>query len=584
MNDGSQIAVIGGGPAGSFFSYFFLDLAERVGIEATVDIYEHKDFSCYGPPGCNHCGGIVSESLVQILSAEGINIPNNVLQRGIDSYILHMERGSTRIETLRKEKRIAAIYRGAGPRGTKETTWGSFDGFLQELAVNKGAYLVTDRVTGINFDSGRPEVTTRNGFSKTYDLIVGAVGLLNSSLKLFEESGFGYCPPRTTKTFICEFFLGHELVRRYFGSSMHVFLLNIPRLDFAALIPKGSHVTMVLLGKKIDKELVESFLHAPEVKQCFPPDLSLSDSYPCQCFPKINIKSAVKPFANRVVLIGDSATSKLYKNGIGAAYITAKAAATTAILHGVSYEDFKKHYWPVCKSISRDNLIGKAIFTFTSLIQKFRFAKRIIIRMVNKEQQKKNNNRQMSLILWDTFTGSAPYKSIFLRTLKPSFLFSLISESLMGILPIKNRHKMNENEAESGTLGKVYNNSEIIVKQGETGECMYVIQSGTVEIVQKNENKEVHLAELCENDFFGEMSIFEREVRSATVRAKGEVRVLTVDKKTLLGRIQEDPSLAFRIVQKMSSRIREMNIQLSRIKAADRRNWDTRIDKIENKK
>ena len=57
LDDGSQIAVMGGGPAGSFFSYFLLDMAERVGIDVQVDIYEPKDFSRPGPPGCNHCGG-----------------------------------------------------------------------------------------------------------------------------------------------------------------------------------------------------------------------------------------------------------------------------------------------------------------------------------------------------------------------------------------------------------------------------------------------------------------------------------------------------------------------------------------------
>jgi CRP-like cAMP-binding protein len=61
---------------------------------------------------------------------------------------------------------------------------------------------------------------------------------------------------------------------------------------------------------------------------------------------------------------------------------------------------------------------------------------------------------------------------------------------------------------------------------------------------------------LDEGDFFGEMAIFEREVRSATVRALGKIRVLTVDEKTFLRRIHKDPSLAVRIVQTMSARIR----------------------------
>jgi CRP/FNR family transcriptional regulator, cyclic AMP receptor protein len=119
---------------------------------------------------------------------------------------------------------------------------------------------------------------------------------------------------------------------------------------------------------------------------------------------------------------------------------------------------------------------------------------------------------------------------------------------------------------ETGVLGKLYHDGETIVRQGELGDCMYVVQSGQVEVFQEKENTEVRLAVLNEGDFFGEMAIFEREVRSATVRAIGEVRVLTVEKKNFLRRIQEDPSLAYHIVQTMSHRIRELNVELVRIK------------------
>ena len=119
---------------------------------------------------------------------------------------------------------------------------------------------------------------------------------------------------------------------------------------------------------------------------------------------------------------------------------------------------------------------------------------------------------------------------------------------------------------EAGVLGKLYHNGEAIVRQGEVGDCMYVVQAGQVEVLQGKENKEVRLAVLNEGDFFGEMAIFEREVRSATVRAMGDVRVLTVEKKNFLRRIQEDPSLAYHIVQTMSHRIRELNSEMVRIK------------------
>jgi CRP-like cAMP-binding protein len=63
------------------------------------------------------------------------------------------------------------------------------------------------------------------------------------------------------------------------------------------------------------------------------------------------------------------------------------------------------------------------------------------------------------------------------------------------------------------------------------------------------------------------MSIFEHEVRSASVRALGEARVLTVDKKTFLRRIQEDPPLAFNLVKIMARRIRLLSEQIASMKA-----------------
>jgi CRP/FNR family cyclic AMP-dependent transcriptional regulator len=116
----------------------------------------------------------------------------------------------------------------------------------------------------------------------------------------------------------------------------------------------------------------------------------------------------------------------------------------------------------------------------------------------------------------------------------------------------------------SKDLGKEYRDGDLIVRQGEMGDCMYEILDGRVEVVHEREGQEVRLAVLGRGDFFGEMAIFDREVRSATVRALGSVRALTIDKRTLLRRVSEDPSLAFRILEKMSQRIRELNKKMGR--------------------
>lgn len=120
---------------------------------------------------------------------------------------------------------------------------------------------------------------------------------------------------------------------------------------------------------------------------------------------------------------------------------------------------------------------------------------------------------------------------------------------------------------DSGALGKLYKDGEVIVRQGDEGDCMYVIQSGSVEVVHQVDGADVPIARRGQGEFFGEMSIFEREVRMASVRAVGDVRVLTVDKKNLLRRIQEDPSLAFRLLQTMSRRLRELSGEVAQQKS-----------------
>ena len=119
-----------------------------------------------------------------------------------------------------------------------------------------------------------------------------------------------------------------------------------------------------------------------------------------------------------------------------------------------------------------------------------------------------------------------------------------------------------------GALGKIYHSGESIVRQGDIGNCMYVVQDGYVEVVSDAGNHEIQLAILGKNEFFGEMAIFEHEIRSATVRALGPARILTVDHKNFLRRIHEDPSLAYRLMEVMSKRVRRLSGEVTQLKHA----------------
>jgi flavin-dependent dehydrogenase len=434
LQDGSRIAVIGGGPAGSLFTYFAFKMSDVVGLELQVDLFEPRRFAHCGPAGCNHCGGIVSESLVQLLATEGITLPASVIQRGIESYELHMDVGSVRIDTPLREKRIAAVFRGNGPRDVESSSWGSFDRFLLELAQSKGARLVRRAVTGVQWDDGRPVIEHAGESGASYDLVVVAAGINSRLLSVLQQGPLDYTRPTTTAAYICEFELDRETIRTHLGHSMHVFLLDLPRLEFAALIPKETIVTLCLLGEGIDLDLVREFLSAPEVVSCFPPATELPARV-CNCSPLLNVGGPARPYGDRVVFVGDSGVTRLYKDGIGAAYRTAKAAAATAVFQGVSSAAFERHYRPICRRISRDNAIGKLIFGFNGQLQKRRFSRRAVHRMVDREQSGSGSARHLSQVLWDLFTGSAPYREILLRTVHPGFVAGLVWNVIHSIPP-----------------------------------------------------------------------------------------------------------------------------------------------------
>jgi len=116
-------------------------------------------------------------------------------------------------------------------------------------------------------------------------------------------------------------------------------------------------------------------------------------------------------------------------------------------------------------------------------------------------------------------------------------------------------------------LGKTYDAGDDIVRQGEVGDCMFVIQEGEAEVLIDNEEGgQTRVDVMKAGEVFGEMAILERQTRSATVRALGPMRVLTIDKKTFLRRVQEDPSLAFMVLKAMSNRVRKLDLELASLK------------------
>jgi CRP/FNR family cyclic AMP-dependent transcriptional regulator len=119
-------------------------------------------------------------------------------------------------------------------------------------------------------------------------------------------------------------------------------------------------------------------------------------------------------------------------------------------------------------------------------------------------------------------------------------------------------------------LGTTYAPGEIIFRQGDPPGSLYVILEGKVEISMDPEpgdesGQPVRIGVLETDSVFGEMSLFHQKPRVATACAKTRVRLLTLDHKGFMQRLQDDPVLSLRILMRLSERIHAMLGELIRL-------------------
>jgi CRP-like cAMP-binding protein len=110
---------------------------------------------------------------------------------------------------------------------------------------------------------------------------------------------------------------------------------------------------------------------------------------------------------------------------------------------------------------------------------------------------------------------------------------------------------------------------DTIVSEGEMSTEMFIIQEGKVSVTKKIGDSEVFLATLERGDFFGEMSLLESLPRTATVRALTETRLVAIRAGELLMKFRRDPTFAFEMLQRMSSRVRHLDEQVLQLMQSD---------------
>jgi flavin-dependent dehydrogenase len=440
LSDGDRVLVVGGGPAGAFFAVQLLREAKRAQLGLNVSIIERRKLldpsaDPWRCAGCNYCAGGISPRLHGVLERDGFHIPDRLVQ---EDYTRVWIQGSWKNFPLRvpKETRMYSVFRGSLPKTRTDKTDG-FDEFLLKMAVEEGAQVIRGEVQTITYDSsGLPEVTIRDSSGDTSRLPGAFVAVstgINSATGQDEPAAEltlsiqrlipGFSPVKTRQTLIFELEVGRDYLNRYFDKELYFIehgLANL-RLEHIALVPKGDFLTVALIGRSIDeaslpretRRIISEFLQLPQIKSILPRMTIDRAHVACACAPRMAAGPATHPFGDRLALIGDAVGSRLNKDGLYSAFVTAQALALTIVHRGVKHRDLSDGYGGVVKWLKTEHRYGRLVFRLIRASLSTPLTSRVLYQAFATElKNKPKTKRPLGEILWNIASGTADYREI----------------------------------------------------------------------------------------------------------------------------------------------------------------------------
>ena len=104
---------------------------------------------------------------------------------------------------------------------------------------------------------------------------------------------------------------------------------------------------------------------------------------------------------------------------------------------------------------------------------------------------------------------------------------------------------------------------DVVIKEGEAGDCLYFILSGSVSVIKHMETSQaIHLADMGPNDYFGEMALFDNQPRSASVKAREDTQLLILKRFEFEELMKEYPRIAIHACRVFSQRFRELQTKV----------------------
>ncbi|HYW40447.1 MAG TPA: hypothetical protein VE957_20255 [Terriglobales bacterium] len=454
LQNNDRVAVVGGGPAGSFFAIHLLREARRLGWNIEVVIIEKRgptdpcseDFQCRG---CNFCAGLISPRLNKILDHHGLVVPEEIIQGRIDYVWIQGQWKNFRLR-VPNDMRMYSVFRGSLP-GRRSGRPAGFDGFLLGAASKDGARILYGEVQTVSYNpSGMPCLTVRP--QSGADIFLDA-SFVTFATGINAHCGHDYCddpliaslhrlnpsfvPARTRKAFIFELDVGEDYLQRHLNREIYFVEYGSRHLslEHAALIPKGRFLTVALIGKCVDeadlpregRQIARGFLTLPQIDRIFP---GIAEApVTCACVPRMTVTTAGSPFADRCAFIGDAVGSRLNKDGLYSAYTTATQLAETVLVNGVDKQALVRGYGKTIKWLAADNRFGRMVFGLSRVAFTRPLVSRIVYQAFATEfKVRSQDTRPLSKVLWKIASGTADYGEV----LRDMYGYGVLRSILVG--------------------------------------------------------------------------------------------------------------------------------------------------------
>lgn len=391
VGSGSAVAVVGAGPAGCATA---LGL-RRLAPEVDVLLFEYKRFGEH----YNQCMGVLSPPFDQVLAeATGLSLPSKLIKGNVDTYVLHGARSSLPLRDEVSGEASHVVRRS------------EFDRWLFARVAESGVELHAERVTHLEF---RPQdaVVYTDGGTYSVDAVVGAFGL-DSTLRRTLRVNSAYRPPARVDTIVTVFPLEHGLESSA-AREVQTFLPGLPNVEFAAVVPKGDHLSVVVAGRNVGVRVLRQVLTLPQVRAVLPADFTLETAFRGG-FPT---RPARPLCGDRWVVVGDaSGLLRPFKGkGINQAIRSGGLAAHCMATNGIGRQAFRP-LGEAFREVISDRPWGLAA----------RLAVRAIGRTVGWDPiiTAARDDPKLRSALFDAVSGRSTFRSILTRLLTARRLWS----------------------------------------------------------------------------------------------------------------------------------------------------------------